>query len=357
MELELGANWYLPVAAERRGLLLGGRPLAADAVVRGPAGAALTAGELREAARAYAGAVRAAYRPPLAALAAYITGDPAALRPCFPLTGTLDPAGLAAFDALARALASAPGLDLRLFDLAWGRLREAPLPADAALLVAGQLAELFFVRRDLLDALLAAGPRVWLYATPQAFAAGGGVAGGCYSPGEGAIKLALGRLYEGLTGPTPGVAPLLHELGHMLDCLEPGRGRLGAATGLYPGLRPGDGPAFTPEARRLFARGKALERERYELRVAGARGVAPIGHPYVFQSDGEFLAGYLELFMRSPNAFAAQNPDLYAAYVALFGHDPRLAWPADFPFYLEANSRYYASGQTPPPHGLSGTEP
>lgn len=345
--------WHTPVAALARGLALGGAIFADDALIATPGGA-LAAADLRDAARDYAAAVREQYRPPLAALVAFATGEPAALRPCFPLTRSLAAEELGAFDALVAEVARAPGLDLRLFDEGWLGARERPLPGDAAFLVAGHLAELFFFRRDLLGALLDAGPRVWLYTTPRAFAAGGGVAGGCYSAGEGAIKLLLARLYEGLNAPAPGVAPLLHELGHMLDCLDLARGRLGPATGLYPGLRPADGPAYTPEARRLFAEGKALEAVRYRRRAAGVRDEpAPVGHPYVFQNDGEFLAGYLELFLRCPNAFAAQNSTLFAGYVALFGQDPRLVWPGDFPFYVETNRQSYAGPALPPPDGLT----
>jgi len=353
MEIDLGEHWYAAVAEGQGGLLLDGRPLPDDTVLLGAPRGPLTATTLRSAARnrVVAGGTPVA---PLAALAAFATGDPAPLRPCFPLTRTLDPGDLAAFDALAANLARSGWLDLRLFDTPGGRLHELPVPADAALLVAGHLTELFFFRPDLLAALLAARPRIWLYTGPESYAAGGGVGGGCYSPGEGAIKLALARLYEGLRGPAPGVAPLLHELGHMLDCLDITDGTLGPATGLYPGLRPADGPAYTPEARQLFAEGKAVEAARYRRRAAGERGgEPPFGHPYVFQSDGEFLAGYLELFLRCPNAFAAHCPALYAGYVALFRQDPRRAWPSDFTFYLDDNRRFYASGQRPPPDGLT----
>jgi hypothetical protein len=354
MQVSLGQYWYLPVAPHPRGLLLGGQLLANGDTVAGLAGAALSVATLRVAAREHAVTIRGMAHPPLAALVAFVTGDPTALHPCFPLTRTLDPAGLAAFDALVAAVARSPELDLRCFDERWGGVREVPVPADAALLVAGHLAELFFVRRDLLETLLAARPRIWLYTTPRAFERGGGVAGGCYSPAEGAIKLLHARLWEGYTSPMPGVAPFLHELGHMLDCLDVAHGVLGPATGLYPGLRPADGAVYTAEARRLFAEGKALEIQRYRRRVVGERDAeAPLGHPYVFQSDGEFLAGYLELFLRCPNAFAAQDPALYASFVTLFGQDPRRAWVEDFPFYVQANREYYASGACPPPDGLT----
>ena len=79
----------------------------------------------------------------------------------------------------------------------------------------------------------------------------------------------------------------------------------------------------------------------------GADAVAPVGHPYVFQSDGEFAAGFLELFLRTPHFFAAQNPTLFEGFVALFGQDPRRARPADFAFYVLENGKAYAPGHVP----------
>jgi Mlc titration factor MtfA (ptsG expression regulator) len=73
----------------------------------------------------------------------------------------------------------------------------------------------------------------------------------------------------------------------------------------------------------------------------------------VFQNDGEFVAGYLEMFFRNPHYFAAQNPDLFSAYMELFGYDPRKAWKQDFPHYVRANKSFYASGEIPPKPGLT----
>src|SRR6185503_2622015 len=101
----------------------------------------------------------------------------------------------------------------------------------------------------------------------------------------------------GFYGATPGVAPFLHEFGHMLDFFDAGTGRMGRSEGLLPGLSPADGVIYTPLARQLFLRGKRLELERYlhrsRSRDAGDR--LPIGHPYVFQNDTEFIAGYFEM--------------------------------------------------------------
>jgi len=125
------------------------------------------------------------------------------------------------------------------------------------------------------------------------------------------------------------VAPFLHEFGHMLDVCDAGTGGMRRSEGLLPGLSPSDGAIYTPEARRLFLKGKRLELERY-LRhhntLTLARGEPPpIGHPYVFQNDTEFIAGYLEMFFRNPHAFAEQYPDLYEGFMALFRQDPRRA--------------------------------
>jgi hypothetical protein len=140
----------------------------------------------------------------------------------------------------------------------------------------------------------------------------------------------------------------------MLDFFDAGSGAMGRSAGLLPGLSPSDGAIYTPAARRLFLKGKRLELQRYLRHHAhpsiyqdsAARGEPPpIGHPYVFQNDTEFIAGYLEMFFRNPHAFAEQNPDLYEGFMELFRQDPRRAWAADFPFYVDQNRKFYASGQ------------
>ncbi|KPV52523.1 hypothetical protein SE17_15015, partial [Kouleothrix aurantiaca] len=139
------------------------------------------------------------------------------------------------------------------------------------------------------------------------------------------------------------------------DHFDVARGERGRSNGLLPGMRPADGACYTPAARAAFAEGKRLELARYERRCAGAAGLEelPIGHPYVFQNDTEFIAGYLELFFRCPHGFAAMNPALFGGFAAVFGYDPRAGWEADFPFYLNENRRYYASGVQPPRAGIT----
>src|SRR5438445_631698 len=88
---------------------------------------------------------------------------------------------------------------------------------DLSGMVAGHLAETFFYRPDILDRFMSSPRNFWLYTNQQTFEAGGGLAGGDYNPEREAVELVASRLYEGYDGPTPGVAPFLHELGHMLD--------------------------------------------------------------------------------------------------------------------------------------------
>jgi hypothetical protein len=320
-------------------------PVPAAAVVAAQARvAALTAGECR---------------PQLAALVYAVTGCPRALDHYFPLARTLPPAEQAAFDALLADLFHNPRLVVRLFGPGRADLT-AQLPADARAVVAGHLAETFFYRRDVLDRLLSAPRHVRLYTTRAAYTADGGEAGGSFHAERGAVQLVLARLYEGFNGDYPGVAPFLHELGHLLDFVDIASGHLGGQAGLLPGLSPRDGAVFNAQARALFLRGKALERACYaayaERQAAGAPDPAaplPIGHPYVFQNDAEFCAGYFEMFFRNPHYLAAHNRDLHAAYVALFGYDPRRCWPRDFSFYIEQNQAFYRSGQTPGPLGIT----
>lgn len=304
-----------------------------DAVAEAQAGVdTLTAGECR---------------PQLAAQVYALTAQPRALDHYFPLARVLAPPERDAFDALVLALARHPQLEVRLFGPDCAD-QTAALPADARALVAGHLAETFFYRRDVLDRLLSAPRQVRLYTTRAAYAADGGVAGGSFHAERGAVQLVLARLYEGFNGAWPGVAPFLHELGHLLDFVDVAAGRMGQSAGLLPGLSPRDGAVYTPLARALFLKGKQLERARYQALAEGRAAPGdppPVGHPYVFQNDTEFCAGYFEMFFRNPHYLATLNPDLHAGYVALFGYDPRRCWPQDFPFYVEQNQAFYRSGE------------
>lgn len=252
----------------------------------------------------------------------------------FPILRVVDPG---AFFALATEIASDANL----------RCEGDGADDEAVTVIAGQLAEVFFFRRDLLR-LFFKRPRAFsLHRDDAGFRAAGGVSGGCYQPSTCKIVLRRGRLFEGFRDAWPGVAPLLHELGHMLDHIDgrSGRGRW-RTDGVPLGLRRSDGAAFKADARRAFLAGRAIERARYRQFMRGRATPdcpQPLGHPYVFQNNGEFCAGYLEMFLRNPNAFAARNPTLYSAYTALFDWDPRAAWPVDFAYYVDVNQAYYAA--------------
>jgi hypothetical protein len=230
-----------------------------------------------------------------------------------------------------------------------------PQAAELAFFVACHIAEIFFYRQDILRRLLETRFEIRVATSQEAFEKDGGVAGGCFNAQKRTIQLVLSRLFEGFKGKTPGVAPFLHEFGHLLDHLDVRERRLTKSHGTLPGMRRSEGALYNPMADRLFRKGKALELERYmHLHDNGyhERDVMPIGHPYVFQNDGEFIAGYLEMFFRNPHYFAAQNLDLYDSLRLTFGYDPRKVWAEDFPYYIEQNQKFYREHK-PPKDGLS----
>lgn len=227
---------------------------------------------------------------------------------------------------------------------------------ETAFFVACHFAEIFFYRQDILGKLLSTPLRLWLYFTQKDFIQDGGAAGGNFSLEKGGIQLVLSRLFEGFKDKTPGVAPFLHEFGHLLDHFDAKEGRLTGSHGTLPGMRPDEDKIYVPKARELFLKGKALEMERYAYLQEHDYSddvSLPIGHPYVFQNNTEFIAGYFEMFFRNPHYFAQQNPDLYESFVLTFGQDPRKVWAADFPFYIEQNQGFYKGEKRPPKHGLT----
>jgi len=321
-----------------------------DTLDCGPLVGMLKAQEVVEVAEYYQTLCEGTCQPQLAALVFVASGNPRALDWYFPITNMLDDAEISSFYQFIQGIIQHQGLDLRLFGDKRGDLTTRA-KADIPYIVGGHLAEIFFYRRDILERFLTTPRHIWLYATPRAFAQDGGLAGGDYNPSTESVQLVLSRLYEGFSGETPGVAPFLHEFGHMLDYFEADSGKMGGSEGLLPGLSPQDGAIFTPRARELFIKGKQLELERYLKRYNNNYSIEdplPIGHPYVFQNDTEFAAGYLEMFFRNPNYFAKQNSTLYNAYVELFQQDPSHAWKQDFQFYVNENRKFYLeSGQKP----------
>lgn len=301
------------------------------------------------AAEQFVGLAQGACPVQFAILAFTTTSNHRALDFYFPITQIRIEPEIESFYQFVRSIAGHPHFDLQLIGERRANLT-AQMPSGIRQMVAGHIAEVFFNRRDILERFLAAPRHIQLYVSPRAFEEDGGVAGGDYNPQRGSIQLVLARLFEGFFGETAGVCPFLHEFGHMLDDFDTTTGGLGRSEGLLPGLSPRDGSFFSPSARKSFIAGKRLELERYLARyegIAKATDPFPVGHPYVFQSDGEFIAGYFEMFFRNPNYFATQNPELYAAFMDLFGYDPRKAWKQDFPFYVNQNRNFYFSGQQP----------
>lgn len=296
-------------------------------------------------------------KPQLAACVFSVTRLPYTMRRYFPLTKILDDAELKQFDDLMGEIAHHPNLDVRLIAEQRQDISEQ-LPIDAVYLVAGHLAELFFYRRDILERLLSIPHHFWLYTTTDAFKQAGGVSGGCYNPELGCLQLVVSRIYEGFNGIDPGGAPLLHEFGHLLDFFDASHGTTRKSIGLPTGMRPSDGPIYTPQAHELFRRGKRLELERYmrfyeRPYAEGDTDPLPVGHPYVFQNDREFVAGYLEMFFRNPHYFAELNPDLYQGFAELFRQDPRRVWSEDYQYYIRQNRGFYLSGKRPGKPGLT----
>lgn len=294
-------------------------------------------------------------RPQLAALVCGATGDWRSLEYFFPITKILDDGERPAFFRLIGSLTQHPNFRLKVIGKSGANVT-GQVKADIPGIVAGHLAEIFFYRLDVLDRFMSSPRNFWLYTNPQTFSEGGGLAGGDYNPEREAIELVMSRLYEGYDGPTPGVAPFLHELGHMLDHYDCASLQLRESRGFLPGLNRQDGPLFTPHARELFIKGKRAEQQRYHTYQSGrakSGDAWPVGHPYVFQNDTEFIAGYFEMFFRNPNYFAAQNPELYAAFTELFRQDPRRYWPEDFHFYRDENRKVYVERHKIWAHNIS----
>jgi hypothetical protein len=314
--------------------------------------------DLRKEAARYRAMTYGDFQPQLAMLVFCSTRKLRALDHYAALSRSLDAKGMTSFYEQVKRIAVHPHFDVTLFD---DQLEKIDAP-ELAILVAITLIDIYFYRLDILDWLLKKTRHFWFYTSEHGFRKAGGIAGGCYQPTYRAIQLKLSRLFEGFYNLTPEVAPFIHEFGHMLDHASQGKG-------LLPGLHPDDKAIFSEYARMFFLRGKASELERYQnystrksqqdkhpLDTQLADKPFPIGHPYVFQNDGEFIAGYLEMFFRNPHHFFAENADLFRAFFHVFRQDPRESWKQDFYFYVNQNRAFYMSGQPAPPSNLTVPE-
>ena len=322
----------------------------------GPLGL-VSAEQLMGAARRYYDLTGGTVRVQVAALVFDVTADFRALDFYFPITNSLQDNDAAHQDFYngVRYIANHPNFDLRVYGHNQQDVTDQT-PPTVRHLVAGHLIEVFFHRRDILESFLSNPRHFQIYTDHQAFEGDNGLAGGDYRFDREAIQLEMTRLFEGYFGDTPGVAPILHELGHMLDHFDGGTGRMGQVEGMLPGMSPADGPLFVPQSRQLFVQGKRMERDRYQRYQDGRGGPndpIPVGHPYVFQTDGEFIAGYFEMFFRNPNYFGSLNPVLYDSFATALQQDPRRYWSQDFPGYIGENRKAYLGGQRPSPQNIN----
>ena len=338
-------------------VVIGGQPLVpGDSVNCGELGT-VPADKLIAAAQQYWSLSGGTCKPQLAALVFDATGDLRALDWYVPSANGLTGNDTARLDFYAgiRYIVNHQNLDLKVY-AENQRDVTGQVPPAVRHLVAAHLTEVFYHRRDILEAFLSHPRHFQLYTNHNAFMSDNGLAGGDYRFDLQAIQLEISRLFEGYSGPTPGVAPFLHELGHMLDHFDGGTGEMGQVEGLLPGMSPADGALFVAQSRQLFIQGKQLEHDRYQKFQDGTatpNDPLPIGHPYVFQNNGEFIAGYFEMFFRCPNYFASQNNALYGSFVTLLQQDPRQYWPQDFSFYVDENRKAYTGAQRPTPQGIT----
>jgi hypothetical protein len=279
--------------------------------------------------------------PQLAFLAFALTRNVATLNHYFFLSRGLDDISMRRFYARAAQIGMHDHLQVSVFD---DQGTEIDLP-EIRFLIACHLTEIFYGSPEILDWLLRVKCRFLFYKTQKAYADAGGVGGGCYRPDKNAIQMLLSRLFEGYSEKEPGVAPLLHELGHMLD-------HSSGALGLLPRMNARQKVIFDADMRDLFTRGKQIEAGRYELLRLGKahRGMpVPIGGPYTLSNNGEFIAGYVEMFFRNPHYFEKNNATLYEAFRRVFNIDPRAFWKRDFQRYINENRDAYARKNSLPP--------
>lgn len=299
--------------------------------------------ELTQARKKYGGShpLDDGFSPQFAAIVYDAVGDSSAMSMYFPILEALNDLETADFHDRINGLMKSPNLDLRVHRDNQS-LADMP-PSSIGYIVVGHIVEVFFWRPDLLRCLFLTPRRFDIYMAGRTYAQDGGVAGGCYDPRTESIKLVASRLFEGFFTSRPGVAPFIHEFGHMLDHFDVKSASMKSPNGLFPGMAESDGSLFSYEAQEAFLRGKRLELTRYRQAQAQYpnKEDIPIGHPYVFQNDGEFLAGYLEMFFRNPNYFHNQNPTLYAGFQMLFQQDPRDYMREDFMHYVNENQAVY----------------
>jgi hypothetical protein len=279
-------------------------------------------------------------RMPLAGLVFQVSKELTSLGHFFPIIRTFDDAQRSEFRTRLNALLQSN--DIRItYTTATG---SSTPPLILRVLVLGQIVSCFWGRPEIVDALRRTLPQIALFVDRQHYERAGGVGGGCYLLHEHRIMLEANRLFEGFYTPVPSVSPFLHEFGHMLDGTHMRLEQLPHCCGRMPLMGATD--------ILLWQKAKYLEWQCYTAwyhQRPPANGQMPIGHPYVFQNDGEFLAGHWEMFWRNPHTMAQMTSHVFTAFQNYVNQDPRDWLPHDYTGYVEGNRAFYQSGQQPWP--------
>lgn len=292
-------------------------------------------------------------QPQAAMLIYQLSGQLEALKHYFPILRNLDERQQIEFHAQLQRLLGNHNLHIVMKGYADTKPKT---PEGVRVMIAGHILELFFFRQDILKRFLKGRRSFWVYPNKQSFLETGGTGGGDYHPVLRCVRLYMQRYFEGFYNTMPQQAPFLHEFGHMLEHFDGGKRLLLHGTGLLPGMIKTDRHLYYSEAHQLFLEGKHLEKKRYQAWQNQPKQTAcpqPIGSPYVFKNDAEFIAGYLEMFFRNPHYFASQNISLYHAFERVFGWDPRQVWEQDFDVYVHSNKMAYSRGMQLNSSGLS----
>ena len=279
-------------------------------------------------------------KQPLAVLAFQASKEIRCLAHFFPLLRTCSDEIRSIFLRQLNALLQRPELSIVYISDAGS----SSAPFVLRVLVTAEILCCFWKRPDVIDVLIHSKPSIHLFSNRALYIRAGGVGGGCYNADSHRIMLEAPRIFEGFFTPQPNVSPFLHEFGHMLDGTHMRSHQLPHCQGRLPHM--------DESHLQLWRRAKSTE---YTLYMAWyhhrppSHGQTPIGHPYVFQNDGEFLAGHWEMFWRNPHSMARMSPQLFNAFVAYTKQDPRLSLAEDYMGYVKDNLRFYQSGEQPWP--------
>lgn len=287
------------------------------------------------------------HNPPLSVVLIEHSPDLRFMATITPLITAIQGPARQAFLALLNQIGHDPRLQVHIY----GKATDVAPPTFLRLVVALQLASCFWLRPDIIATVLNTHPQVEWSVDRAHYAQSGGIGGGCYVPGRHTIMLESSRSCEGFRTPTPSVSPLLHEMGHLLDA---------TAQRLHGWRTPrGELPGMTTTQRTAWYHAKQHEVARYRRWCAQPDRVTdvPFGHPYVFQNDGEFVAGYWELFWRSPALMRTHAPLMYHVLCEYVQFDACRAQPVDYTGYFHDNQQTYATAQATWPSHMQWLNP